>query len=762
MALRNMIVRVGANTQGLRTGMADAKKQVTDFSKTVRDTLGGLKGELAGIFAGITGFDFLKQGIDDAQKYESNMAGMTEMLGTSITKFQQWQDGVGKAMGYSKLQSSDLAKTLALNFKGMATSTDDLVNKTTKMMEAAAVISNKRGMSMTEVSDRIRSAMNQEADGADELGINVRAAAISQSKAYKEMANGKPWADLNSNVQKAILYQTILDQVSSNLGTTIQDTTALRMSVFTASLGDVRLALGQAFLPILYVVLPLLTTLMNWMYKVLEVFAAFMSALFGSFKFGQGGAKTSLAQADATQKQANAVTNLGNAQNKATKAHQSATKAAQGSVAAFDEVNTLAQKSATGAGAGAGAGGGGGAGAGIPTPTTPTMPKPDLSGFTNAVNSLAENLKTALEPLKHIAKSIWDEISGYFKLKVAEMTAWWNANCSVISQAFGVVWSVLKPVIIMIASFVWDSIKGLCDGIIKFFQGISEFFSGIMTHNWKKVFQGLSDMIVGAFLIVWNWMNLSFIGGLKKIFLSFFSKDAIKILLDLVKSFSVNFDAITANIVGKFVDAFLSVRKFFKDFGQWLYDDGVVIAHNVIGAFEKIGEVGKTIWSHIQMAFWDVAGWFLRSVITPVVNSFDQIKDAFNKGLGSGLKAVFDLIRTPINDMIDALNGFGGALGIPWKIKPLPYLAKGGLAMGPTLAVVGEGSRPEAIAPIDKLQSYIATAVTSAMRVSGGGGSGTGGDIILNIDGRQFARIIKPILDKEAQRVGQNIRLNPV
>ena len=65
------------------------------------------------------------------------------------------------------------------------------------MMEVAAVVANKRGMTMEEVSDRIRSAMNGEADGADELGVNVRIAAIKQSQAYQEMANGAPWDKLH-------------------------------------------------------------------------------------------------------------------------------------------------------------------------------------------------------------------------------------------------------------------------------------------------------------------------------------------------------------------------------------------------------------------------------------------------------------------------------------------------------------------------------------------------------------------------------------
>ena len=87
-------------------------------------------------------------------------------------------------------------------------------------------------------------------------------------------------------MRKTILYHHIFEQVAQNLGITMQDTTAQRMAVFTATLADVRLALGQAFLPILHVILPILTTLANGLIKVIQIFGAFMQALFGKgFKF---------------------------------------------------------------------------------------------------------------------------------------------------------------------------------------------------------------------------------------------------------------------------------------------------------------------------------------------------------------------------------------------------------------------------------------------------------------------------------------------
>jgi hypothetical protein len=44
----------------------------------------------------------------------------------------------------------------------------------------------------------------------------------------------------------------------------------------------------------------------------------------------------------------------------------------------------------------------------------------------------------------------------------------------------------------------------------------------------------------------------------------------------------------------------------------------------------------------------------------------------------------------------------------------------------------------------------------------GANNNNSGGDINLYLDGRQFARIIKPHLDREVKRIGTNVRLQGI
>jgi len=343
---------------------------------------------------------------------------------------------------------------------------------------------------------------------------------MKQSEAYKQMADGAPWDQLSDKMQTTIRYHHILNEVSNNLGLTMQDTTAQRMAVFTASLADVRLALGQAFLPILHVVLPILTTLANMLIRVLQVIGAFFRALFGGgFKFK---APVSAGDVKTTNEQAKALDGVGDSAKKAGKKSAKAGKEAQkawSGTFGFDEVHAIKNPDPTGAGAGAGAGaggGGGGGGGGLGGLGGLEMPAPDFNPFDQAMDKLAEKFKKYTDPIKEVASKVWTAISEFAIEKFNMLSAWWTENGAQITQAMKNAWNFIMPVITFVAGFIWDSVKGLVSGVITFFQGIIEFFTGIFTGDWQMAWEGVKKIFIGAFQAIWNFTNLTFIGGLKK------------------------------------------------------------------------------------------------------------------------------------------------------------------------------------------------------------------------------------------------------
>jgi len=154
--------------------------------------------------------------------------------------------------------------------------------------------------------------------------------------------------------------------------------------------------------------------------------------------------------------------------------------------------------------------------------------------------------------------------------------------------------------------------------------------------------------------------------------------------------------AVGVALVVKYWD---QIYAFLKTAHKWIVD--------------KLTSVGLTLNTFLKTAYkWIVDNW-LQPVFDAFVNVFTDIKNAV-KSIWDGL---VDVLKTPLNWIIDAVNtvirglnkihfsipswvpGIGGkSFGI--NIATIPHLATGGIVTRPTLAVVGEAG-PEAVVPLN-------------------------------------------------------------
>lgn len=63
-----------------------------------------------------------------------------------------------------------------------------------------------------------------------------------------------------------------------------------------------------------------------------------------------------------------------------------------------------------------------------------------------------------------------------------------------------------------------------------------------------------------------------------------------------------------------------------------------------------------------------------------------------------------------------------GGEKLSFSFPEIPMLAEGGVATGPTLAMIGEGAESEAVLPLSKLDSLLSSAASSGYAGGGGGG----------------------------------------
>lgn len=200
----------------------------------------------------------------------------------------------------------------------------------------------------------------------------------------------------------------------------------------------------------------------------------------------------------------------------------------------------------------------------------------------------------------------------------------------------------------------------------------------------------------------------------------------------------------------------------------------------ILGAISSISNIGKTIWGYITSGFGSVGSWFTKNLANPVTKAIGGIKNTIGNVLGGTISKVYNSIRGFWNGMIGKVSGWESPsilqsmgmskypMGFLNNAK-LPALARGGITNGPMTALIGDnpGGR-EVVTPLNKLQdmmgSTVSNAILTAMQFQNAnqGGNNTGRDVVLNVDGRTFARIVKPYLDMENKRVGTNIRLTTI
>ncbi|TFE30838.1 phage tail protein [Cohnella luojiensis] len=287
---------------------------------------------------------------------------------------------------------------------------------------------------------------------------------------------------------------------------------------------------------------------------------------------------------------------------------------------------------------------------------------------------------------------------------------------------------------------------------------------------------------------------------------------AFKFVSDVAKSFwekvLLPLGKALTEVFGPAVEAASTVLTFFwKKVTEPL---GRFIGNSLIAVFRLLASTITILWQSVLKPVATFVGGVFLGVFNNVFNSIGDIIDGtktafiglmnFITGVFSGnwsmawngMKAVFKgvfnslygIIKLPLNLIIDAINkvieglnsinidapdwvpgwaGGGESFGI--SIPKIPKLAKGGLAFGPTLAMVGDNrgasADPEVIAPLSKLEAMLGKddnrevvgvlkAILAAVKSSGSGDQAT-------ISKTDLARAAATGLNDLTRRSGRNL-----
>jgi tape measure domain-containing protein len=360
---------------------------------------------------------------------------------------------------------------------------------------------------------------------------------------------------------------------------------------------------------------------------------------------------------------------------------------------------------------------------------------------------------------------VWSTISSV----LTQIQAFWQANGTQIMTAVNNFWNfiatifkIFAPIVMFIIKMLWDSIAGIIKGAIAVIEGIIQVFTAIFTGNWSMLWQGIWNIVKGVVMIVWNWINLMFVGkilgGIKS--LAVMGWDLMKGMWSgiwgTVKEFS-------GNIIKAIVD--------------WV--------NKIISRWNTMKAFGESLWGTIK-----------NTVINLVTEAKNKAVSLF-ESLVSGAKSKFESLKSAVSTIFNAIKGFmqnpvqtaKTAIGkaVDWIMSKfrgmhfdiphikLPHFSiKGGFSLNPpkipsfgvtwgaqggildraTLIGAGEAGK-EALLPLENkyfkpVATFIGDYLKDHMTAHATGRNNA--EAVLVVNGRELARAIITDIDQELQR----------
>ncbi|GAV13232.1 hypothetical protein [Paenibacillus sp. NAIST15-1] len=328
-----------------------------------------------------------------------------------------------------------------------------------------------------------------------------------------------------------------------------------------------------------------------------------------------------------------------------------------------------------------------------------------------------------------------------------------------------------------VAKQIFDDIwRGAVGPAMKLISKVVQDTLDIIFKWWgewgKKIIGGLKDTLDGIKKLwdsLWNGFLKPFVTSMLNMLTQLWDKH----LKGLVKE--------VLDFVGKLASAALDIlNKFILPIVNWLV--------------QKLGPIFAEIFNGILIVIGTALGGIVdaaRGIIKALGGIIDFIAGVFTgdwKRAWEGIKTfcggIFDgivgLFKGAVNMIIDAFNWMlrqvnklsfdipdflgGGTFGI--KVPEIPRLAKGGLAYGPTLAMVGDNRGasvdPEVVSPLSKLQDMIGAnnqpVVDALMMILDALRSGDK-HTVLQIGETEFGRLAIKTINSANRQAGRNLLL---
>lgn len=756
----NVIARVGADTRGLTRGLNNAQRSLNNWQRASNRTMNLAKKAMIGATLAISASFVViaKNSIKTAMTFEASMQQINRIMGNNANEFTKWANDNANNFNMSQADAIKYGSVFGNLISSISSDTKFITKNTQDLLKATAIVSSATGRTMEDALERIRSGLLGNTEAVEDLGIFVNVSMIESTEAFRKFAGDKSWQQLNFQTQQQIRLMAILEQASKKYGDEVNSNTSSALAKLTATLKDVSLNIGNAFLPIVNIVVPILTSLAERLKLVTGLMAQFSQVLFGSSQEQQNNSRNAMATAKAQ-------TQLGSAIKKA------GAEAKRG-VAGFDEVNNLQEEMAD-SDIGSNVGG---TDTNIPSMADINIKEIIPQNILDAAKKLRDNWGPKFKEIGVVLNDLRDSLSDLWKNPFVQATK-----------------LAIEEVLIRMANYSVNNATTKLRNL----NGAIKLVDGVLSGDFSKAVEGAEGILSGfytkikdKFLTIFPEMETK-ITSAENVFKESWSKfkDYIKQygdparleLSDFTTFFKNSFELMKRKSAEKFYNLKSDLEIIWGQIKQITWGDvkdAVLLSWDTLktessikwnlfkeSLSKKWNEFKTDIkWDYIENAV--VTSFKALSLST--ITIWDGIKQTIKDSINFAIRLINKFIdqvksievRVP-QVTIPLLGTFGGqVLKFP-NIPNIPELARGGIVSSPTLATIGEAGT-EAVIPlentsfVDTLAGAIGNAVLSAMQFNQPQAQNDS-EMKLIIDSTELARVMIPAINRENSRIGNTI-----
>ncbi|MDR5602761.1 phage tail tape measure protein [Staphylococcus coagulans] len=231
-----------------------------------------------------------------------------------------------------------------------------------------------------------------------------------------------------------------------------------------------------------------------------------------------------------------------------------------------------------------------------------------------------------------------------------------------IKVAMKVIWQIMKftwPLIKVLIVDTWDNIKSIIKGALDVILGIVKVFSGVFTGQWGKVWEGVKQIFKGAVVLIWNLIQLWFMGKILKVVKIFggFFKGIISKSFNGVKGIigtSLKFiwsiiSTIFKRILNFTKGIFTVLREFVSSIWRSIKN---IITNHAKGLFNNIKGVFTGLYRFTRSIFSSLKNWLsniwrsIKNTVTRYASAlWSNVKRIFTN-LFNGSRSIFNRLKS--------------------------------------------------------------------------------------------------------------------